>query len=118
MRVRHLLAFGIATALGGVPSFASAAESAVPESSALEVEVVPIVAAVAVVSVAGTLLLMRRRQRPGTEPATAAERATRAADDEAITAALQARTLRRGRMRLDDDAGDGVPGSAPPRGTG
>lgn len=119
MRFRTLLALGLATALGGVPSFGSAAEAAGPEPSALDGAVVPIVAGAVAVMVAVVVLLVRRRQLSGAdEPATAAERAIQAAGDEAISATLQARTLRRGRIRLDDDAGDAARRSAPPRGTG
>ena len=63
-------------------------------------------------------LRVRRGQRAGAERVTtAAERANQAADAEAITAALQARTLRRGRVRVDDAPTAMVRRSAPPRGT-
>jgi hypothetical protein len=79
----------------------------------------PIVAGAVAMSVAGVALLAWRRRQPQTEAARApAERAIQAADDEAISAALEARVLRRGRMRLDDDPGDGVGPSVPPRDTG
>jgi hypothetical protein len=116
MDSRSLLAFGLTTALGGVPSFASAARSAVGEASALDGGVAPIVAGAVAISVAGIVLLVRRRQSAAPDaPGTPAERSIKDAGDEAITAALRARTLRRGRMRLDDDAGNAGRRSTPPR---
>jgi hypothetical protein len=119
MRSRILLALGLATALRGVPSFASAAGATAPEPSPRDGAVVPIVAGAAAISVAGIVLLVSRSRRPGTDPsATAeAERAIEAADDK-VTAALQRRTLRRGRMRVDDESGDPVQRSSPPRRSG
>lgn len=116
MRSRFLLALGLAAALRGVPSFASAADATVPEPSPLDGAVVPIVAGAAAISVAGIVLLVARSRRPGADPAAtaAAERAIEAADD-GVTAALQRRTLRRGRMRVDDDPGDAVQRSEPRR---
>lgn len=119
MRSRTLLALGLATALRGVPSFASAADATAPEPETLDGAVVPIVAGATAISVAGIVLLVARSRRPGADLAAtaAAERAIEAADDE-VTAALQRRTLRRGRMRVDDEAGDAVQRPAPPRRSG
>jgi hypothetical protein len=119
MSSRHLVALGFATALGGVPSFASAAGSAVGEASAIDGGVASIVAGAVAISVAGVVLLVRRRQGAAhAQPGTPAGRATREAHDEAITAALRARTLRRGRMRLEDEPGTAVRRSTPPPETG
>ena len=116
MRSRIVLALGLAMALRGVPSFASAADVTVPDPGTLDGAVVPIVAGAAAISVAGIVLLVTRSRRPGADLAAtaAAERAIEAADDE-VTAALQRRTLRRGRIRVDDESGDVVQRSAPRR---
>lgn len=115
MRSRILLAVGLATALGGVPSFASAADGTVPEQGPLDGSAVPIVVGAAAISLAGIVMLVTRRRGPrGELAATAAERAIEAADDE-VTAALQRRTLRRGRMRVDDEQAGPVQPIAPRR---
>lgn len=119
MRSRILLALLLATALRGAPSFASAADATAPEPGTQDGAVGPIVAGAAAISVAGIVLLVARSRRPGAGLAAtaAAERAIEAADDE-VTAALQRRTLRRGRMRVDDEAGDAEQRSTPPRRNG
>jgi hypothetical protein len=59
-----------------------------------------------------------RRPREGTgSTAGAPGRSSLEAGDEAITAALQARTLRRGRVRMEDDSTEMIRRSAPTRGS-
>jgi hypothetical protein len=109
MRSRSLIALGLATALGGVPSFASAADAALPGASAVDPMAVLIAVGAASAALAAGIVLAARRRRPPAEPgggATEAARAIEAADDE-VTAALQRRTLRRGRIRVDDELAAG-----------
>lgn len=105
MRSRSLVALGLATALGGVPSFASAADAALPDPSPLDPMAVLIAAGAASAALAAGVVLVARRRGPSAEQGgstTAAARAIEEADEE-LTAALRRRTLRRGRIRVDDE---------------
>ena len=114
MRCRALLQLGLATALGGVPSLASAADASSSQPAGLDGVIIAIAAGAIAASVAGIALFMARRREPGPGlDRTAAERAI-AAEEDTITAALQRRTLRRGRMLVDEDTRE----AAPPRRAG
>jgi membrane protein implicated in regulation of membrane protease activity len=116
MRSRIILVVALASLLGAAPAFASAGADATVPPPAWDGPVLPITAVVVVaVTLAVVALLLTRRRDAGPQVASAA--AERAEDH--VAAALQRRTLRRGRLRLDDeamrDAGETPAAAAPAR---
>ena len=88
---RTYLGLALATALGGEPSFAVAAE---PASIAL------VVGAVAA-TLAGLVLVVVRRR--GSVADAADQQRSSEATDQAVSAALTRRMVNRGRLRVDDE---------------
>jgi hypothetical protein len=95
-----ILVVGLASPLGAVPALASAGADATVPPPAWDGAVVPIVVVVVAVTLAVVAMLLTRRR--GARPQVASAAADRAEDH--VAAALQRRTLRRGRLRLDDEA--------------
>ncbi|MGH2417047.1 MAG: hypothetical protein ACRDFY_01810 [Candidatus Limnocylindria bacterium] len=114
MRSRVLLAIAVATVLRGVPSFASAAEVAIPDPSPWEGAAIPLAAGAATATLAGVVLLLAARRRTASGSADGTAAAIDATEDEAVAAALQRRAVRRGRVRIEDEPSPD-PGE-PPRG--
>ena len=85
------LGLALATALGGVSSFAVAAE---PASIALAVGAVA-------ATLAGVVLLVARRR--GSAAGAADQQRSSEATDQAVSAALTRRMVNRGRLRVDDE---------------
>jgi membrane protein implicated in regulation of membrane protease activity len=113
MRSRTLLVAALASLLCAVPTLASAGVEATVPSAAWDGALVPIAAVVVTVTLAMLALLVTRRRAPQVPSA-----ATEAAEDQ-VAATLQRRTLRRGRLRLDDEAmqeaGEAIAAAAPAR---
>ena len=112
MRSRVVLAIALATVLRGVPSFASASEAAVPDPSPWEGATIPLVAGAVTATLAGTVLLVAARRRTSSGSAAGTAAALGATEDE-VAAALQRRTLRRGRVRIEDEPPAGADGVSP-----
>lgn len=108
MRSRVLLAIAVATVLRGVPSFASAAEVAVPDPSPWEGAAIPLAVGAATATLAGVVLLLAARRRTPSGNAAGTAAAIDATEEAAVAAALQRRTLRRGRVRIEDEPSPGV----------
>jgi hypothetical protein len=105
-----LLTQALATVLGGVPSFASGLTDGTVPAQALVVDatVIMLAAGAVTVAVAGVVLVVARRRGPGSEMAIAAAERQIEATDEKVAAALQRRTLNRGRVRFDDELTSGA----------
>jgi hypothetical protein len=112
---RMFLALALATALGGVPSFAAAATEAIDGEPPSNAAVMALAVGAAAVALAGLVLLVARRRGSASDMADR-ERSTEATD-QVVSAALTRRTLSRGRLRLDDDVIAGSPRAASPEAT-
>jgi hypothetical protein len=115
MRSRILLVVALASLLRAVPAFASVGADATVPPPAWDGAVVSIAAVVVTVTLAVVALLVTRGRGAGPQVRSAA---AELADDQ-VAAALQRRTLRRARLRIDDEAmdeaGENLAGSAPAR---
>ena len=105
-----LLVLALATVLRGVPSFASSLTGgAVPEPAFPSGTFVMLAVGAATTAVVGVVLVVARRYGPGSKVAAAEAERQIEATDKKVTAALNRRTLNRGRVRFDDDQGASSP---------
>ena len=105
-----LLILALTTVLRGVPSLASGLSAATVPEPAFVVDATVIMTGAAAVTVVlvGVALAISRRRRPGSQVAIEAAERRSEATDEKVAAALQRRTLSRGRLRIDDDLMSGA----------